>query len=536
MQGKQKVITILGVGGHGSSTYRDFVTNPLYADYKINLVLGVDDSGGHTGELQRVLPLMDINIDSHFILPFGDLRANIERFVFDLEEDDQLAKEKIDNMSGAYKGTNENEFISKCLEFFRVFGITNDVLLEKFIAFCTNYFRCYQQLDGLENKHKIGNLFLTFMYYFAGLNHEIFFNMLKELGFIPPRVFPHLLFNERLDLTAENLDLGIKFNSEEEVDEAKVPISPSTYVLKKHFSGESLTLEDIEVNNFDVIEAIRSSEMIVLSTGSVANLFGQLNVLADELKASSAIKLWLGNIATTNNEVNFTVLLTYYFSPERLGLDGIVLQMSEAEFDNLTINANDSTWVELYRKQGKTFVNIGDLMSNIHQVFNYNGLAKIINLVQPVLGIGTAGTEVAERIPGWESLTPEERENYKSTLEQGGIKYITTEMTTFIRFFYEFNNFLNVELGISDRSTRYYLISELLKRLRLSEKEDPAAEISIYTELLAKSVATVAELRVKCIKLVEVICDNNPEVNKGELAEILQFPTFNKSDEELRLA
>ena len=84
MQGKQKVITILGVGGHGSSTYRDFVTNPLYADYKINLVLGVDDSGGHTGELQRVLPLMDINIDSHFILPFGDLRANIERFVFDL--------------------------------------------------------------------------------------------------------------------------------------------------------------------------------------------------------------------------------------------------------------------------------------------------------------------------------------------------------------------------------------------------------------------------------------------------------------------
>lgn len=537
MQQDKKIITILGVGGHGSSAYRDFITNPIYHDYKVNLVLGVDDSGGHTGEVKSIIPDMNLGIDSNFVLPVGDLRANIERFVFNLEADGEIAKQKVDAMSGAYIGNNITEFNNKCLEFCRAFNIVDESLVLDFIAFSNNYFNIYQTKTGFANKHKIGNLFLTFMFINSKLDHQAYFKRLKEFGFIPPRVFLHFIYNERLELHAENLDLGMKFESEAEVDEAKIPISPSTYRLIKSSDGEPLTTLDVELNNTEVIKAIRDSELIVLSTGSVANLFGQINLLANELRENPAIKLWLGNIATTNNEVNFTVLMTYYFSPERLGLDGIVLQMSEHEFDNLTINADNSIWVERYRKQGKTFVNIGDLIANIKKVFNYNGLTKIINLVQPILGITMAGNEIATRIPGWESLTNEERDSYKTTLEQGGIKYITTEITLFIRFFYELNHFLGNELNVVDRSARYYLIAEILKRLKLSEKEDPAAEISIYTELLTQLCISNTELQVKLEAFIQAICDNNIEIKKEELAEILPFPSLNESEEsDLRLA
>lgn len=537
MQHDKKVITILGVGGHGSSAYRDFITNPIYQDYKINLILGVDDSGGHTGEVKSILPEMDLGIDTNFVLPFGDLRANIERFVFNLEPDGERAKQKVDAMSGAYVGNDINEFNNACLDFCRVFDISDESLILGFLSFCNSYFNIYQTKSDFANKHKIGNLFLTFMFINSNLHHEIFFKRLKEYGLIPPRVFLHFIYTESLELHAENLDLGMRFNSEAEVDDAKVPVSPSTYSLVKASDSQPLTAADIEVSNYPVMKAIRESEVIVLSTGSVANLFGQVNLLAEELRDSPAIKLWLGNIATTNNEVNFTVLMTYYFSPERLGLDGIVLQMSEEEFDNLTINADNSIWVERYRKQGKTFVNIGDLIANIQKVFNYNGLSRIINLVQPILGITMAGNEIATRIPGWESLSNDERDSYKTTLEQSGIKYITTEITLFIRFFYELNHFLNRELQVEERTARYYLIAEILKRLRLSEKEDPAAEISIYTELLTQTCESDTELKEKFSAFIQAISDNNPELKKEELAEILQFPHDNESNEsELRLA
>lgn len=531
-----KVITILGVGGHGSSAYRDLVTNPAYNQYKINLILGADDCGGHTGELQKILPLMGLGIDGNSVIPMGDLRANIERFVFDLEGNNDLAKQKLDQMSGAYTGNSIDEFIAYCIEFCRVFNIYNDQLVENFLGFSRKYFRVYQLTEGLKNKHKIGNLFLTFLFYYSGFNHEAFFSYLKELGFIPPRVFPHFIYSERLNLKGANLDLGIEFSSEAEIDEAKVPISPSTYTLVKSSNGEPLTIEDLEQSHPVVISAIRESGLIVMSTGSVANLFGQLNVLAPELRSNPALKIWLGNIATTNNEVNFTVLLTYYYSPERLGLDGVALQMSELEFDNITINAEDSTWVERYRKQGKTFVNIADLLGNVRQVFNYNGMAKTVNLVQPVLGITVAGNDIATRIPGWESLTNEEKEIYKAMLEQAGIKYVTTEVTLFLRFFYELNYYLSYELQIFERSKRYSIIATLLQELRMSEKEDPS-EIALYTEILSKRIQTIDEVKVKTERFLACIKEYNPNSKVEVLSELLiPFESEDITELELRVS
>lgn len=52
----QKSITVIGVGGHGSNAYIKLLTD--YPDYAINLIIGSDDSGGHTGFLQKKLQTM----------------------------------------------------------------------------------------------------------------------------------------------------------------------------------------------------------------------------------------------------------------------------------------------------------------------------------------------------------------------------------------------------------------------------------------------------------------------------------------------
>lgn len=498
---ENKKVTILGVGGHGSAAYRDLITNPDYQDYEIHTILGVDDSGGHTGILQRILPLMDLEVDTSKFVPIGDLRANIERFVFDTCSDPALAKLHIDVMSGAYKGSDINEFIKYCLEFCTVFNITDDKLIEGFISFCTKYLNVYNQTESAETKHKIGNLFLTYLLYKVGMDHQKFFEFLREKGFIPPRVFPHFLFNEALTLSARNLDTNLEYIGEEKVDEATLPISPSTYSLVRK-NGKPLTIEDIQSDHPETIEAIKASELIVLSTGSIANLFGQLNTLAPELREHDGMKVWLGNFSTTRNEAPFVVLATYYYAEDLLGLDGVLLQMSEAAFDNLTINAENSVWVEKYRKQGKIFGNITDLMTSIKMVFNHNGLAKVVNLVQPVLGITVAGENIATRVPGWNNLLEDEKEKYKVMLEQGGIKHVSTEITIFVQFFYELHSFLKFDLGIENREERYYVISELLRVLNLAEKENPAEEVKHYLEILKEPSEGLETIEAKINKLL----------------------------------
>jgi len=481
----KKIITILGVGGHGSSAYNQLTTDSKYKDHQIHLVLGTDDSGGHTGVLQRVLPNMGLDIETYKIVPMGDLKANIGRYVFHLSKDKQEGKLKLDQMVAAYKGTNIKEFIEHCTEFCKILKIEKKELYAKdFIKFCKNYFEVFTEIEASEPNHKIGNLFLTFLFINKNCNHEEFFKELRSLKMLPAQVFPHFIYSEVLELRGKNLDTGIEFVSESEVDSAKLPISPSTYKLVKQSDNSVLTLKDINSNHTEIINILQQSELIVLSTGSIANLFAQLNVLAPLLQILDSTKVWLGNFARTSNESEFVVLVTYYYSHEHLGLDGIVLQMSESAFDNLTINANDSTWVEKYRKQGKTFVNITDLMISIKKVFNYNGLLKVTNLVQPVLGITAAGDTIAARIPGWNSLNATDQEIYKTALEQGGIKHVSLEVTMFIEFFYYLHMFLKEELGIKVKDERYQIISELLSSLELDKKQDFQKEISEYIKVL----------------------------------------------------
>lgn len=533
MQNK-KVLTIIGVGGHGSSAYRDLVTNPAYSDYKIHLILGADDCGGHTGELQRVLPYIGINQNT--IIPMGDLRANLERFVFDLETDNQVAKAKLDCMNSSYSEDDINEFIQKCIEFCNVFNVGNQVLKEGFIEFCIQYFRAYNSLKlspesgvhDLKGKHKIGNLFLTYLYQYTGLSQESFFVLLKELGFIPQRVFMHFIANERLTLKGGNLDTGITYNSEAEIDIAQLPISPSTYSLHRTSDDTPIDCEYLATSNPRIIEVLGESEIIVYSTGSVGNLFGQINLLAPILKEHLGLKVWLGNIANTSNEVLFSVLLTYYFGKETLGLDGIVLQMSELDFDSLTIKAPTSNWVEQYRKQGKVFVSINALLQNIRQVFNTNGLAKVINLVVPAMGVTIASDQIEARIPEWSSLTEGQQDAYKTMLELAGIKYITSEVSIFIRFFYALNHLFNFELRIIDRETRYNLIAQFLRVLVLAEKEEPTCEIAMYLEILESELEPIKKIH----SFINEVQKSNPEKDLSDLrtffesiAQELDLPT-----------
>lgn len=479
-----KIITILGVGGHGSSAYTQLTTDKKYRDYQIHLVLGTDDSGGHTGVLQRVLPKMNLNIEAHKVLPMGDLKSNIGRYVFNLSEDKEEGKQKLDQMVSAYKGTNLKEFLEKCFEFCKIYELNSNLYNKEFIEFCKNYFETFSETENSEPNHKIGNLFLTFLFINKGFNHEDFFSELRNLKLLPPQVFPHFLYSEVLELRGKNFDTGIEFISEAEVDDAKLPISPSSYKLVKLSDHSVLTLKDINSNHLEIINILQQSELVVLSTGSIANLFAQLNVLSPLLQILDCTKVWLGNFARSSNESEFVVLVTYYYSHEHLGLDGIVLQMNESSFDNLTINANDSTWVEKYRKQGKTFVNITDLMTSIKKVFNYNGLLKVTNLVQPVLGITAAGDSIAERIPGWDSLSTSKKETYKSVLEQGGIKHVSLEVTMFIEFFYYLHLFLKNELNVQIKDERYQKIAELLNLLQLDKKENLQHEINEYIKVL----------------------------------------------------
>lgn len=480
----KKIITILGVGGHGSSAYTQLTTDAKYKDFQIHLVLGTDDSGGHTGVLQRVIPNMNLGIDANKILPMGDLKTNIGRFVYNLSKNKEEGKEKINQMISSYKGNDEEEFLEYCSNFCKVYKLNDKNFVGEFQNFCKNYFITFNQTEVSEPNHKIGNLFLTFLFIKNNLNHQTFFDALKKLKLIPKQVCLHFLYSEILELNGTNLDTGISYKSEAEVDSAKLPISPSTYKLIKLSDGTTLTLKDISSNHNEIIEILNKSELVVLSTGSIANLFAQLNVLAPLLQILECTKLWLGNFARSSNEAEFVVLVTYYYSHEHLGLDGVVLQMNESSFDNLTINAKDSTWVEKYRKQGKTFVNITDLMTSINKVFNYNGLIKVTNLVQPILGITAAGETIADRVPGWESLDTHTQEIYKTVLEQGGIKHVSTEVSMFIEFFYHLHVLLKQDLDIKTKDERYQKIAELLNLLQLNKKENFKQEINEYINVL----------------------------------------------------
>lgn len=495
---KGKVITILGVGGHGSSAMDDLLTRQTVNQYELNsdteldeihLVLGVDDSGGHTGWLYKVLSQLDLGINPNQLLPMGDLRSIIERFLFYTRGDEASRK-----MGERYKGTDTAEFIGACVDFCNQIGFVDPDFCEGFIGFCKRYFNKFKEL-GFDPavKHSIGNLFLAFIHIQKGLDINKFFAELKNLGLIPENIHPHFFYNKRLTLEATNLNTGLKFVTEEAVDEAQIHMGPGTYKLIDEEVGEAIGIAEIERNHPELLEVMQRSEAIVFSTGSIANLFGQLNVLAPYLKEYPGLILWLGNIARTRNEADFVDLLLFFLTG--LHLEGVVMQMNENDFKNLTMGGTD--WVERYRDQGKEFVNIPSMNTAITQSLNYNGFTQTKNLVQPVLGVTIASQTIRDRIPGWDSLTPDEQEELKVRLGTGGIKYITNEVTLFIDFFYELYNFLHQEVGIESRHEKYRWLSTQLGRLNFVAKEDAEInqQIAILRHIIRKEMEPIQKLQ-----------------------------------------
>src|SRR5260221_2901378 len=181
---QKKIITVLGVGGHGSSAYIDLLINPLYKDYDVHIVMGVEDSGGHTGLLQRVMALMTQYGDTSKYPPLGDLRSNLSRLQYYFQgESGDLFSNALENR---YDGNDINEFLTNCEKLANLFEIeASDV--QKFLKFCQNYFESFlankeMLLHGKEIQHSIGNLFLTYLYMQSNANQVEFFENLRRLN------------------------------------------------------------------------------------------------------------------------------------------------------------------------------------------------------------------------------------------------------------------------------------------------------------------------------------------------------------------
>jgi hypothetical protein len=338
-------------------------------NHTINIVQTQWDNGGHTGYLLRFYEWLRTEgklkgeVWKGFLLPppMGDLKSQISRWCKFLIGDEykatiaSLIGSKHDDLDISIKDLED--LIGKLQKLSPEIFDENKM---NFLSTYCNYYREYVEIiekekkkkgDSTTDNHSVGNLFLSFLYFYSFLvrdivkfphyhHHEIFFNFLKNLGLVPRGIRLEFLIDGRFNLTGQSFD-GQHIKSEKWFDDypAAEPVNPETYNL------EAVDGEDIETKFYDLVNI---SDVVVIPPGSLSNWMPLVNKFKDALLTKPVI--WIVNSFHHISEVVLRQQLEYMQS---LGIKPIILApLVDNPYEELDVFSKD-VYEKKYKKQRK---------------------------------------------------------------------------------------------------------------------------------------------------------------------------------------
>lgn len=491
-------VVIFGAGGSGTSVHRELLMNP---NVHVDIITGVDDSGGSTAVVTKVLEMLlkfedypkldSMGISPRFfgrpeyVLPFGDLRNNLLRIANYSQNENLKEVAKLLDSRIPYDEQTLDRVRETLRRVFELLGINEYTdKLDLFIqTFLSNFFEhqghILEEMNE-ESEHKlaklknlsIGNLLLSFLYLTSD-SQESFFERLKDMQLVPANIDFHFLSEIRHIAMAKD-EFGNQHIYEHNIDEATLAMQPMEFDLcvagpdgKPSISyGRDGKIQYAILQPGDVqprFEYIfQSADVIFASTGSYANMFPQAKLFADLVKKSEGLLMYVSNFARTKNEVGPHTAI--YWLYQILGREFITLLVNEELSLDLYV---DKGIRRSYMEQQK-FFNAGDvtkvfLKDNIPNEIFKGRIFPILNLVSNT-----------------EDLVDKNSSEGPEDFIDKGIKHEPNEIANITIFFGIMYRLLDIyEIG---KDAKEILFNEMLYHLKLPSFQN--SELQEYVKFL----------------------------------------------------
>lgn len=388
-------ITVLNYSGMGSITGDDTILNS--PDYDFNILLNVDDSGGHTGILSEFYKFLNherngfkaqyqrLNYDfAH--LPIGDFRNILSRWIChhdnkhpDGESICKLLIERVDTSINFDDKTKQIK--NKTDELVKLLDPNYDKLIfdnfiDKYIQFLTTdwFIKYIQKQNGFghtsPNRHSIGNLALDFLGLIYGRE---MFDILKINRILPRHVDFHFISNKRLILTGEyQKQNGIikKVYGEAALDQSYTPITRIYYT-------DPITKKKALRLNANIYKLIETSDWILSFAGSPANRIPLFDILKSSIAKKNSRIILVANAFVGSMDEPLHLQLQSIFD---MGIKPLILAPAKEPLQYIKDDSKAMDIFEAYHAEGKT-------QFNQHTFNIWLSKTKYSNLVFQVLDL-----------------------------------------------------------------------------------------------------------------------------------------------------
>jgi hypothetical protein len=343
-------LLILALSGHASAVfdkYFESLPKPEDKSYKVFAIQSQWDNGGHTGFMLKFYDwLLDqgkisdfgqymqtfanshgISLSSIIPPPMGDLKSQIARrvdkYINSNEAISDTIHDLLENISESFASKVYTQSLlerwKQSLDYLKnlsqlrnkpdvLFG--NEANINLIDSFVGAYLDFINEGSLNQTNHSIGNLLLSFMYFFAQIYHkrelsrdsaitphQIFFNLLKDLSLIPEGVYQELLCDGKIQLSGkvgQNTFYGeSNFDLAEIVDPAVtfgegVRVDLSSYTFNAHMEQDGFAIIKFR-------EMLTSSDLLIIPPGSLSNWMPLINRFQTIIKESNKPVVWFPN-------------------------------------------------------------------------------------------------------------------------------------------------------------------------------------------------------------------------------------------------
>jgi hypothetical protein len=391
-----KNIIVLNFSGHGSVTGDDTVLkNP---HWRFDILLNVDDSGGHTGVLNSWL--QQLNTEHNTIselfgiadfdaynLPVGDFRTILSRW---LSKDTHRAHATdISELLQTRvliepKNHDKKEITAHCQKLLAFATLEHessrlDSYLHEYFSFIvSDAFQEYAAREAARGNqkihhHSIGNIFVQFLLF---LKDGSLFHFLQSIGWIPAHTFFQFIHPTRLELRgeyhAQNLEV-VKIISEKDIDTCVIPLDNLSYIDPKKNRRFKTFSRPIR-------ELLWNSDAIISFAGSPANRTPIFEHLQNTLSEYPGPILMIANAFVGAMDKPIHVQIQNIFD---MGITPLVFTPAKNPIDYISDHENAFQFIQDYSNEGKT-------PFNTHNFYAWLGTFDYPEKIFPILDIHPA--------------------------------------------------------------------------------------------------------------------------------------------------
>ncbi|MEM1312309.1 MAG: hypothetical protein AAGF07_02500 [Patescibacteria group bacterium] len=314
----QKLIVVIGAGGHGWESLRSFFDYRPESHY-FKLYTQTTDWGGFTGLLGRLMEYNDgeLNYLLHGnkiqVLPWGDTNKRVG-FYLARQYGVQVAQTMDLRSYHIWDLKQEFLILSDFLALEQTTINQFNVYLETFYK----YFNQSAETLPYITPPCLGSLWNQYLYWQTGSLQS--WNEFYNSKHSSPENLEFLFTSEvREELIVESSDSYLSLVGEDVIDKHPSPIDPASLVIKnvKH--------SQFQVNS-DFLENLQKADLIIIPNGSLANWIPLVNISEVQSclkqKASENKLIWLLNLFHTSNEHKIHKYISYLDS---LGVNPIII-------------------------------------------------------------------------------------------------------------------------------------------------------------------------------------------------------------------